>query len=611
MKKNQSRLLCLFLAVLMLLSLTACGSDASSDPNRIALGDYELLYKSACIMETVDGEDAVVLTLDFINNSKSSASYLWSVSEKAMQDGVELDMAVVVTNTASMELTADSQFKEIDPGKTLEVQTGFVLRDLTSEVKVTFEQIVGKKNGQIIIDPSTLELVKAGAGKSAKPAATGDALLDWWNGPWYGWWTLTGGDGEYEELSNEWWDCCVYIDIGSDYTGQIEIWDEDYTREEGLCIADVSLSELGTGEHGTVYSEGGMFWNCELAHADWIVDPGLVDYENMVWLDGWYEDSYGSFKYDFYIRPWGVLWDDVDEEALPYLYESWYLPLVEAGALMPDVVGGEATEYEAGAAAAAASGDYGQSSAGATGEVSREVMDTAILSLKQDFIWDDVKYSDIRDLLGTDGVPYTSFDSWRDDHHTYEWFAPERVTLLVSFNVKDGEELSSSWSSGGWDGPQYDVTPVQLGSRPEGSGKLVDQSITITDSNKKIEATVSFKFPEGSWCAEKGIRSDFKIINNPTPDNTPFRTPYIKVELYDTLERVNYYQDNFENLTEIAPRTVGGIEMAGRTFKNVGIEWIQYYGELPTGGWITINLAYTNDADGSQCSEILDSMSFK
>ena len=37
--------------------------------------------KGACIMEDSDGNDAIVLTLDFTNNGKENASYLWSIDE--------------------------------------------------------------------------------------------------------------------------------------------------------------------------------------------------------------------------------------------------------------------------------------------------------------------------------------------------------------------------------------------------------------------------------------------------------------------------------------------------------------------------------------------------
>ena len=56
MKQTKTKLLCLILAALMLLSgLTACGKDKEGkDSNLIKLGDYELLYKGACIMEDSD-----------------------------------------------------------------------------------------------------------------------------------------------------------------------------------------------------------------------------------------------------------------------------------------------------------------------------------------------------------------------------------------------------------------------------------------------------------------------------------------------------------------------------------------------------------------------------
>ena len=48
-----------------------------------------------------------------------------------------------------------------------------------------------------------------------------------------------------------------------------------------------------------------------------------------------------------YLRPWGMDWEDVraaDESLLPYYYDDWYLPLIEAGGSMPDQIG-EALSY--------------------------------------------------------------------------------------------------------------------------------------------------------------------------------------------------------------------------------------------------------------------------
>ena len=111
-----------------------------------------------------------------------------------------------------------------------------------------------------------------------------------------------------------------------------------------MASAQVSLSEAGTGEHGTVMSEGGWFTNVALEHADWIVDPGLLDYDDMIWISGDYEDGDDEFHYDIYLRPWGLYWDDMEEDTYPYRYTDWYLPLIDAGKSMPDAIGEDAPE---------------------------------------------------------------------------------------------------------------------------------------------------------------------------------------------------------------------------------------------------------------------------
>ena len=87
---------------------------------------------------------------------------------------------------------------------------------------------------------------------------------------------------------------CGTIDIGEDYMGTVTLWDTDYTKSEPMVSASVSLSESGTGEYGTMTSEGGWFTNIELAHADWIVDPGLADYPDAICISGYYEAKMNS-----------------------------------------------------------------------------------------------------------------------------------------------------------------------------------------------------------------------------------------------------------------------------------------------------------------------------
>lgn len=170
---KRTRLFCVLLAAAMLLSLAACGKDDPKESNSLQIGDYALLYKGASIMEDSDGNDALVLTLDFTNNSKDSGSYVWSVSETAMQNGAELAIATVFANSDSYDTVIDSQFTDVAPGETLELRTAFVLADTTSKVEVTFEEAFGDKTGKITVDPSTLSREAAGSG-TGQDTGTGD-----------------------------------------------------------------------------------------------------------------------------------------------------------------------------------------------------------------------------------------------------------------------------------------------------------------------------------------------------------------------------------------------------------------------------------------------------
>ena len=70
------------------------------------------------------------------------------------------------------------------------------------------------------------------------------------------------------------------------------------------------------------------------------------------------------------------------------------------------------------------------------------------------------------------------------------------------------------------------------------------------------------------------------------------------------------HYDDFENVEELTPRTIGGVEMAGRTYKNVGMWWTEYYGEMPTGGWLAIKISGVDIDPGTEGDTVLNSVTF-
>lgn len=617
MKQTKTKLLCLILTALMLLSgLTACGKDKEGkDSNLIKLGDYELLYKGACIMEDSDGNDAIVLTLDFTNNSKENASYLWSVDETVMQNGVELEAASIITDYENLETVVSDQFTDIAPGTTLEVRTAFVLKDTTGEVKATFEEFLGSKKGTITIDPATLSRETVSQTEPETTGTTGDTLLDWWNGEWYGWWKMSGCYGYYESMEGDWWDVCGVIDLDTDYTGTIELWDEDYTRSEPMASAQVSLSEAGTGEHGTVTSEGGWFTNVTLEHADWIVDPGLLDYDDMIWISGDYEDGDDEFHYDIYLRPWGLYWKDMEEDAYPYRYTDWYLPLIDAGKSMPDAIG------EGASAGNAPTNQTNAAAPGGNGIVTEE-------QVQKGYVWMnevnnnifDATYEDIVAYFGVEGefAKEEYSDHMQSNYRYYKWISSEDSSHFIYVNFREktpGVYTVSAYNTSGFSGTEaiekyLDIVKAEAAEANKAASanaEMKDFSAEIAQFAKDdVKVKIMTKIPVSGWSFDDSGRC---LVENDDP--TAFGAGAIRFEVRTNVEDFDYYKDDFENYKDIEDRVIGGITFKGRTYKHIGYNWIQYVAQLDDNRALSIGLTKLECVPGTMPDIILNNMTFQ
>ena len=628
MKQTKTKLLCLLLAVLMLFSLTACGKEKTADSNLIKLGDYELLYKGACIMEDSDGNDAIVLTLDFTNNGKENASYLWSVDETVMQNGVELEVANVFTDYDTFETVIEGQFTEIAPGTTLEVKTAYVLKDAAAKVEATFEQLFGKKKGTITIDPATLSREASadstGSTDTTLPAPTGDALLDWWNGAWYGWWTMTGCSGAYESMSGQWWDACAVIDIGSDYTGTVTIWDEDYSRADPMLQASVTLNSAGVGEHGTVMSERGYFTNLPLEHADWIIDPAInsrfPDVENMICIEGWYEDGDDEFYYEVYLRPWGLHWEDMDESGYPYRYTDWYLPLIDAGKSMPDAIGEDAPEETVPTEGAPLTPTDAMASGG-DGVVTEE-------QVQKGYVWMnevnnnifDATYDDIAAYFGVEGqfVKEEYSDHMKANYRYYKWISEDDDSHFIYVNFKENESgvyTVSAYNTSGFSGKEaiakyLDIVKAEAAEANKAASanaEMKDFSVEVAQfAQDDVKVKIMTKIPVSGWSYDDGKRS---LVENDDP--TAFGAGAIRFEVRENVEKFDYYKDNFENYQDIEDRVIGGITFHGRTYRNIGYDWIEYVAQLDDNRALSIGLRNMDCVPGTMPDIILNNMTFR
>jgi len=205
--------------------------------------------------------------------------------------------------------------------------------------------------------------------------------------------------------------------------------------------------------------------------------------------------------------------------------------------------------------------------------------------------WEDVRTGDTQACIYDDMMPL-----YYDD-----WYLPLLDMGLTQppATFEDGEALLN----GGTSTPTTSDAPAAAPS-----GAVVEHTVTIDEFMTNKMADFSFAIPESGWVVDVPSRTLY-LYNVPTKEDAYSNSPRIQFELKENLDKIDFYKDQFENLKEIAPRTISGIEMAGRTYKQHGMEWIEYYGELPNGIWVTVKISRTSIEPGSEGSAILDSVS--
>ena len=579
------KILSLALALMMLLALGACGSkggETSDDPN---LGKY--------IGAEFSGDGSQWFLLDEIYDEGESYIELKSGGKGVFcLGGDATDIKWELKSDGSLKLTRDN----LESSGTL--QDGVItLTDLWgSAVTVTF--------------------IKGDGASSTEK--TDNALLDWWNGDWYGWWKMTGCSGDYEEMEGAWWDICGTIDIGSDMTGIVRLWDEDYSRDSLMAKVNVSLSTSGTGEHGTLMSEDGQFTDVYLEHADWIVDPGLMDFEDLIRIDGYYENGDDEFYYEIYLRPWGIEWDDVDADSLPSRYEDWYLPLIRARKPMPDAIGaGVPTD---GGDTGTAASSTNSNAPGGTGLVTEE-------QVQKGYVWMSevasnifqTTYEEMVDYFGVEGefVKEEYSDHMKLNYRYYKWISEDDPNHFVYVNFAEEEPgvfTVSAFNSSGFSASeaadQYlDTVKAEAAEANKAStanAEMKDFSETIAQfAHDEVSVKITTKIPTSGWSFDEGKRC---LVENDDP--TAFGAGSIQFEVRPKVDDFDYYKDDFENYQDIDDRVIGGITFHGRTYKYIGYDWIQYVAQIDDGRALSIGLRNMDCVPGTMPDVILSNMQF-
>lgn len=152
-------------------------------------------------------------------------------------------------------------------------------------------------------------------------------------------------------------------------------------------------------------------------------------------------------------------------------------------------------------------------------------------------------------------------------------------------------------------------TPAQSAAPAEGfdSGTITE---TVSDYSKDVSIDVSVTLPESGWKLSHELTTMY-LYNVDDPEHLFSGDPRIQFDIYPSSDKLNYYEKNYENLKDEGTRTIGGVELKARSYKNVGMQWTEYYGEVPGGGWLSIKISKVDIGAGSEGDAILNSISFK
>lgn len=118
------------------------------------LGDYYVEIKSAELKADYNGESVIVITYAWTNNSEDTTSAMVATSEKAFQDGIELDSAYTVK-----DVDFSNNSKDVRPGTTIDIKKAFVLTSDSSIVEFEVTEWISFSDDMVSMnfDPQNLD----------------------------------------------------------------------------------------------------------------------------------------------------------------------------------------------------------------------------------------------------------------------------------------------------------------------------------------------------------------------------------------------------------------------------------------------------------------------
>lgn len=333
------KLTALVLALLLALSLGACGSKEDST----LYGTYDLY--------ALDYENSVLLAGEFF----SGENYITLKSGGSAEMCLENDKANVRWKMEGEKLTVTAADGDMVGG----ISNGI----LTLTMDGTRVYFLGKNASKDSLKAVTMDELLNGAAQEAiqqasqqpansepaavnTPEAASDlpasptAVQQMWNGWYYGCIDLSGCTGGWEAVNGLTFDAAMQVELDEDGTGNLIVYDpygafatnpEHNNRYVVInCHADASY----------LYGDSGTAFDRDINTADWRVVRNQENPDKLNVGSSHKEEDGSKLGYDFTFLPWGDRWEkETYQQFIPHFTE--YLAKLDEG--WTDPFGGQVT----------------------------------------------------------------------------------------------------------------------------------------------------------------------------------------------------------------------------------------------------------------------------
>jgi len=326
------KLIALALALVLVLSLGACGGSSGADESM--LGAYTLYA-----MEYEKG--ANVLASELFDGE----SYIKLKSGGAAEFCMEGDVANVKWKADGSKITitaadGDMSGSLADGLLTLDVDGSklFYVANEAAKSKLkalTLDELLsGALSGGGSDSPSASDGPTAGPASPATPAAAEPtAIQQMWNGWYYGCIDLDDCTGQWEALDGETFDVNMYVELGADGSGRFAIFDP-FGRLVQNSENNIVANAWCHADENYLYADSGLVFNCDINPKDWVMVHNLSVPEKVNVGSESTNAAGETVGYDFQFKPWGDRWEgDSYTRFIPY-FDS-YLGAIDSGLASP------------------------------------------------------------------------------------------------------------------------------------------------------------------------------------------------------------------------------------------------------------------------------------